>query len=223
MEEAGLPFRATKDLDIVLCIEALDGEFVQAFWQFVSLGRYQHRQRSTGERQYYRFSHPEDDTYPSVIELFSRRSDALEGLSGQHLIPIPLEDEGYYLSAILLEDECYEFILAGKEEVDGLPVVAPDHLIPLKAFAWLDLRDKRDSGVQIQDGHIRKHLRDIFRLYQLLTPETSLPLTGSMRAMFLRFLAESEIGMVDLSDIMIHPTSIEQIVGNLRRIYGCVE
>ena len=32
LEEAGLPFRATKDLDIVLCIEALDKTFVAAFW-----------------------------------------------------------------------------------------------------------------------------------------------------------------------------------------------
>ena len=31
LEEAGLPFRATKDLDIVLCIEALDKTFVAAF------------------------------------------------------------------------------------------------------------------------------------------------------------------------------------------------
>ena len=35
MEEAGLDFRVTKDLDIVLCVEALDAEFVGAFWDFV--------------------------------------------------------------------------------------------------------------------------------------------------------------------------------------------
>ena len=35
MKEAALPFRATKDLDIVLCAEALDREFVQKFWDFV--------------------------------------------------------------------------------------------------------------------------------------------------------------------------------------------
>ena len=38
MEEAGLEFRATKDLDIVLCIEALDREFGKAFWQFIQTG-----------------------------------------------------------------------------------------------------------------------------------------------------------------------------------------
>lgn len=32
MTAAGLEFRATKDLDIVLCIEAVDAAFVDAFW-----------------------------------------------------------------------------------------------------------------------------------------------------------------------------------------------
>jgi len=35
MEEAGLEFRATKDLDIVLHIEALNAEFATAFWVHV--------------------------------------------------------------------------------------------------------------------------------------------------------------------------------------------
>lgn len=49
MEDAGIDFRATKDLDIVLCVEALNKEFVAVFWQFVEAGGYQHRQRSTGK------------------------------------------------------------------------------------------------------------------------------------------------------------------------------
>ena len=42
MEEAGLDFRATKVLDIVLCVEALDAEFAQRFWGFVKAGEYEH-------------------------------------------------------------------------------------------------------------------------------------------------------------------------------------
>lgn len=38
MTGAGLPFRATKDLDIVLYVEALDSTFVHAFWEFVRAG-----------------------------------------------------------------------------------------------------------------------------------------------------------------------------------------
>ena len=38
MEEAGLEFRATKDLDIVLHIEALNPSFGEVFWRFVEAG-----------------------------------------------------------------------------------------------------------------------------------------------------------------------------------------
>jgi hypothetical protein len=52
MEEAGLDFRVTKDLDIVLSVEVLDASFVDAFWRFVRTGKYQAQQGATGERRY---------------------------------------------------------------------------------------------------------------------------------------------------------------------------
>ena len=53
MEEAGLDFRATKDLDIVLCIEALNSEFVKAFWEFIKMGKYRIQEKSTGKKLFY--------------------------------------------------------------------------------------------------------------------------------------------------------------------------
>ena len=64
MEEAGLEFRVTKDLDIVLCAEALDAEFVGAFWKFVKKGGYKNQQKSSGKKLFYRFYEPEDETFP---------------------------------------------------------------------------------------------------------------------------------------------------------------
>lgn len=49
MEDVGLDFRATKDLDIVLYVEALTPEFATAFWQFIKNGRYQNQQQSNGK------------------------------------------------------------------------------------------------------------------------------------------------------------------------------
>ncbi|MBP1920511.1 hypothetical protein [Youngiibacter multivorans] len=51
-------FRATRDLDIVLIIEALTPEFANQFWRFVSDADYRHRVASTGEPQFYRFDKP---------------------------------------------------------------------------------------------------------------------------------------------------------------------
>lgn len=35
MENEELPFRATKDIDLVLIVEALTAEFGETFWEFI--------------------------------------------------------------------------------------------------------------------------------------------------------------------------------------------
>lgn len=42
MESADAAFRATKDLDIVLIVEAVTAEFVSHFWEYVKAGGYEH-------------------------------------------------------------------------------------------------------------------------------------------------------------------------------------
>jgi len=136
MTEAGLTFRATKDLDIVLCVEALDGPFVRAFWAFVQAGGYQVQQKSTGQKQFYRFQKPANKNYPFMLELFARQLDVLQVAEGSHLTPLPVEEDVSSLSAILMDADYYRFIQAGRQYVGGLPVVGATHLIPLKARAW---------------------------------------------------------------------------------------
>lgn len=91
MEDVGQSFRATKDLDIVLCVETLKPDFVAAFWQFVRAGAYQIQEKATGQRQYYRFLKPASGGYPFMLELFSRTPDALRLRDDSHLTPIPID------------------------------------------------------------------------------------------------------------------------------------
>lgn len=62
-------FRATRDLDMVLIVEALTTEFGQRFWDFIRQGKYRNRARSSGTPQFYRFDKPEEPGYPLMIEL----------------------------------------------------------------------------------------------------------------------------------------------------------
>jgi hypothetical protein len=147
MEEAGLEFRATKDLDIVLHIEALSPSFGEVFWRFIEAGRYEVRQASdTGKPVFYRFQKPADERFPAMLELFCRAPEGIRLAESRHLTPIPIDEAVASLSAILLDDAYYEFILAGRREVDGLPWVGEDRLIPLKASAWLDLGERQAKG-----------------------------------------------------------------------------
>lgn len=70
MNDAGLDFRQTVDIDMVLIVEALTTDFAKAFWAFIEAGGYQARQRSNGQPEFYRFVDPTNPAYPKMIELF---------------------------------------------------------------------------------------------------------------------------------------------------------
>ena len=204
MEEAGLEFRATKDLDIVLHIEALSPAFGEVFWSFVEAGRYEIRQASdTGKPVFYRFQKPADERFPVMLELFCRAPDGIKLAEGSHLTPIPIDEAVASLSAILLDDAYYEFILAGRKEVDGLPWVGEDRLIPLKASAWLDLGERQAKGERVDTRDIHKHANDVLRLSQLLAPEVRIPVAARIAEDLIRFLDGIE------EDRSIDPKSIK--------------
>lgn len=94
-------FRATRDLDMVLIVEALTQEFGDKFWEFIESGKYRNKASNTGCPQFYRFDKPENDSYPKMIELFARTNFKLKGMNG--LTPVHMDDEVSSLSAILLE------------------------------------------------------------------------------------------------------------------------
>ena len=58
-----------------------------------------------------------------MLELFSRLPDTVKMDIEGHLTPIPLPESSTSLSAILLDDNYYHFIHAGKLEINGLPTI----------------------------------------------------------------------------------------------------
>lgn len=107
-EEQDTAFRATKDLDMVLIVEALTPAFGKRFWQFIRDGGYQNRARSNGKPQFFRFGKPEDPRFPKMIELFARTDWLLD--EGAGLTPIHIDDDVSSLSAILLNDAYYALL-----------------------------------------------------------------------------------------------------------------
>lgn len=93
MTEEGLDFRATKDIDLVLIIEAVDAAFGRKFWDYVKQAGYEHRNKSSGMPQFYRFSHPTSNRYPAMIELFTRKLDAIQLPDDAVLTPLPMDED----------------------------------------------------------------------------------------------------------------------------------
>ena len=119
MENEELPFRATKDVDIVLIVESITAEFGRQFWEYVKEAGYEHLNKSTGNAQFYRFTSPKSKEYPYMIEIFSRNPDFIILEDDAILTPLPMDDEISSLSAILLNEAYYELLKTGQMMVDS--------------------------------------------------------------------------------------------------------
>lgn len=196
MSDEGLDFRATKDIDLVLIVEAVTPEFGKHFWEYIIQAEYEHQNKSTGLPQFYRFSHPQNPGYPFMIELFTRRIDTLILPESAALTPLPIDDDTSSLSAILLNNEYYEFLLHGRIQIDGITILDAGYLIPFKAKAWLDLTNRKSAGENVDSKNIRKHKNDIFRLSVLLGQNLRINVTSGIYndiQMFLHAMQQEDI------------------------------
>lgn len=179
IDDAGFVPRTTKDIDIILVVEALSTAFVKQFWRFIKAGKYQQREKSNNQREHYRFMKPENPQYPFQIELFSGIPDVIVTDKEAHLTPIPTDDNLSNLSAILLSDDYYNYIIEHSTIEDGLHRANIEALICLKAKAFLDIKERIEKGSREDSKQLKKHKADVFRLTIMLPPgkEFELPET----------------------------------------------
>lgn len=204
-DEIGENFRATKDLDIVLIIENKSDKFFENLWKFIEEARYK-IESSSNKRCFYRFTKPINNNYPKMIELFSRNSNLDFKING-HIFPIHISDEISSLSAILLNDDYYNFMVEGKRIIDGISVLDEKYLIPFKVKAWCELIDRRKDGEEGQLKHIKKHFRDINNLAMLLSTNEKVELNGIVKEDMERFVDEiltSEFVSPDIDKLQLH-------------------
>ena len=211
-------FRATKDLDMVLIIEALNEEFVNTFISFIKAGGYQHINKGTGKNQFYRFSKPTNDKYPVMIELLCRKPDYIKSL-GTSLGPIHISDDVLSLSAILLDNEYYELLRNGAIDVDGVSVLDIEYLILFKIKAWLDLSERKLNGEKVDSKNIKKHKYDVIRLVINLEPESKIDISGQVKNDAELFFEKIESEPFDLKNLGIR-ISIEDIISRAKQCFN---
>lgn len=219
MTEEGLDFRATKDIDLVLIIEALDADFGRKFWEYVKQAGYEHCNKSTGVPQFYRFSHPISNQYPAMIELFTRKLDVIQLLEDSVLTPLPMDEDISSLSAILLDDDYYDFLKQGKVTVDGVTVLDAVYLIPFKAKAWIDLTNRKASGEQVDSKNIKKHKNDVFRLTELIDPTLKIMTPLQVYADVQEFVQRMQNENVDVKQLGLVGRTKNQILNELKDLY----
>ena len=181
IDEAGFTPRATKDIDIILIVEALSTDFIKQFWQFITDGKYERKEKSEDEHKYYRFIKPEDKNFPFQIELFARNPDLLDLDEGTYMTPIPVDDDLLSLSAILLDETYYKYLIDNSTIEDDVQRANTEALISLKAKAYLDIAKRIAAGGKEDSKHLRKHKGDVFRLGVMLTETNSFELPNAIK------------------------------------------
>ncbi len=216
MNDVNMRFRATKDIDMILIMEARYREFVKAFWEYIDEGGYRCGWRNNDEVRFYRFTEPQPG-YPSMIELFSKEPDYIKDVPAG-IVPLHIDDDVSSLSAILLNDDFYQFMMKGRKTVSGISVLDAEHLIPFKMYAWLDLKDRASKGEFVKGTDLKKHKYDVFRLLQIVDRSMKIETSGLVResiAKFMNEIADEQIPFVQLG----LPFGMDEALDFLKSLY----
>lgn len=167
-ENIGVNFRATVDLDIVLITESTNDQFYEHLWDYIVEHGYEGKvyRGSNAGGSAYRFIQPEDNRVPNVpaqIELFSRKPDYFDAALAKrtHITPIKTGKGVSNFSAILLDDNVYEFIRSSRIPLKGISTVNLECLFGLKSVAWHSNQALFDEKKINDKNTILKHPQDM--------------------------------------------------------------
>lgn len=133
------------------------------------------------KHEYYRFTNPQDKTYPKQIELFARYTGILNLPPDAHIEPISVGEDLSSLSVILMDDNYYAFTIEHSRNIDDIHVASPEALICLKAKAYTEMLDRKAEGKLVDSRDIEKHKKDIFRLIAMLPQDSHFTLPEKMK------------------------------------------
>ena len=217
MTEADTDFRTTKDIDMILVMEAKQQEFVKHFWEYILEAGYRFGWKNSDKIQFYRFTDPKPG-YPFMIELFSKEPDYIKDVP-TGIVPVHVGDDVSSLSAILLNDDYYNFMLSGRKTISGVSVLDAEHIIPFKMYAWLDLKDKKQNGEHVNERDLKKHKYDVFRLLQIIDRSTTVDVHGFVKENIDRFMREIVMENIPFEQLGL-PFELNEALNILRELYS---
>lgn len=135
------------------------------------------------------------------------------------ITPLHVSDEISSLSAIMLNDDYYEFMIRGRKVVDGVGTLGAEHLIPFKMRAWLDLCRRKSEGEHVNSADIKKHKNDVFRLMNIINPDEAVTVPETVKddiRQFIERMPEERINMKNIGLDM----ELEDALQVLMKVYG---
>lgn len=217
LNEANLDFRATSDVDMILLIENRFSEFGKIFWDYIKAGEYKCGWKSSDELHFYRFTEPGKLNYPAMIELFSRDPGYVLHDESTVITPLHIDDEISSLSAIMLNDEYYQFMLEGRKTVNGIGLLDAEYIIPFKMRARNDLMERKLSGEHVNTRDLKKHKNDVYRLTNIINDE-KVVCSEYIKKDIIKFIEDINTDDTDLTNFGVN-MELDTLISLLRKKY----
>ena len=167
--------RATHDIDMIIVVERMTPQYGERFWQFIREAGYRPEKSKAKEGEsvkyeMFRFVDGNPD-FPEMIELLSRHPDVLGEPKGLTIEPLPIDGEQSSLSAIIMDDDYYQFTIEHSRLTDDIRHADSAALIALKARAYLNLIQDKQNGKHVNSKDIKKHRSDVLKNIVIMTED----------------------------------------------------
>jgi hypothetical protein len=219
-------FRRTKDIDIMVLTENVSDDFASALHGFLREGGYSCYVSRDSKPHYYRFLSPENDSYPWQIEMLSH--SLLPERADAPFTPISLDEGVRSLSAIVLDEEYYEYAKEHRDFSAGVPCLSTEALVAFKSSAYLSLlSDREQNPALVRSEDLNKHRNDVFRLVSVMSGDVRFELPHVIKERLANFLtlfpADSEEWGAIRSSIGAMALSPEVYIKRIKEIFSLDE
>jgi hypothetical protein len=126
-------------------------------------------------------------------------------------------------SAILMDNDYYNYAITHASEIKGVQVLDKDALVVLKSKAYLNNRKRKEEGQNVQQDDINKHKKDIYRLSFLFSGEERYEVSDGIKEDLKDFLAELSTDTVSTKAIAkamgVAEVSIQDFIKKIENIF----
>ena len=219
--------RATHDIDMIIVVERMTPQYGERFWQFIREAGYRPEKSKAKEGEspkyeMYRFVDG-NPGFPEMIELLSRHPDALGEPKGLTIEPLPIDGEQSSLSAIIMDDDYYQFTIEHSLLTDEIRHADSAALVALKTRAYLNLIQDKQNGKHVNSKDIRKHRSDVLKNVVIMT-EDEIPAPSSFVKCVKEFVMSIRSNWEELADPLAKsldqtPEFVEALLEQLENLF----
>ena len=103
--------------------------------------------------------------------------------------------------------------------MDGFSLIEIETVILFKIKAWLDMKERKEVGDDIDTKNIKKHKNDVFRLLANVSPESRIEVSEEIQNDVMKFIEQLKEDKPDLKNLGIRSASFDEMLEILSDIF----